>query len=200
MGRWTKHLRWVVFVTVGETLGFGVAAIIAVWATNSGVDDMVRFVIAMGGGAIEGAVLGLGQWLGLGRPPRPGATAWIGATAVAAAGAWALGMTPSAVGIDLGNPLAVAALGVGALALLASIPFAQWLIARRRGTARWIPVNMGAWAVGILWTFAPSPFIDESSPLALVIALYVVAGVLMAATVAVLTASTAIRLFGPDAR
>ena len=43
-------------------------------------------------------------------------------------------------------------------------------------------------AVSILWTFAPSPFIDERSPVALVVALYVAAGVLMAVTFACLTA------------
>ena len=44
-----------------------------------------------------------------------------------------------------------------------------------------------AWLVGIAFTFLPSPFIDESSPPALVFALFAVGGVLMASTVALLT-------------
>jgi hypothetical protein len=55
---------------------------------------------------------------------------------------------------------------------------------------------MGAWLVAILWTFAPSPFIDEQTALPVVAALYVVAGLLMAVTVAALTAPLARSLFG----
>ena len=84
---------------------------------------------------------------------------------------------------------------VGAVLLLVSIPFAQWLALARPHTARWVPVNAAAWAVSILWTFAPSPFIDERSPVPLVVGLYVVAGVLMAVTFACLTAPLALRLF-----
>ena len=84
----------------------------------------------------------------------------------------------------------------GALVLLAAIPTAQWLVIRHRPRSlRWIPGNMGAWAAAVLWTAAPSPFIDENSPIVLVALLYVAAGVLMAATVAVLTAPLARSVF-----
>ena len=84
---------------------------------------------------------------------------------------------------------------VGAVLLLVSIPFAQWLALARPRTARWVPVNAAAWAVAILWTLAPSPFIDERSPVLLVVGLYAAAGVLMAVTFACLTAPLALRLF-----
>ena len=48
----------------------------------------------------------------------------------------------------------------------------------------------------MLWTFAPSPIVDDSTSFAALIAVYAIAGLLMAATVASLTASTARRLFG----
>src|SRR5690606_14583626 len=143
-------------------------------------------------------LLGVGQWLGMGRPGRPSAGAWITATALAAGAAWAIGMTPSVVGLDLTSPGAIVLVGVGGAILLLSIPTAQWAVVRTREAARWIPVNVGAWAAAILWTFAPSPFIDESSPVELVVALYVVAGLLMALTVAVFTARTASRLFAVE--
>ncbi|WP_431246734.1 hypothetical protein [Leifsonia xyli] len=88
---------------------------------------------------------------------------------------------------------------LGALVIVASIPTAQWAALRRPHSARWIPVNMGAWAAGVLWTFAPSPIVDETTPVGTLVLLYVLAGVLMALTVAVLTAPTAYRLFGPGA-
>jgi hypothetical protein len=51
----------------------------------------------------------------------------------------------------------------------------------------WVPINMVAWLVGIVFTFLPSPWVDESTPAAVVFALFAVGGVLMATTVAVLT-------------
>jgi hypothetical protein len=114
-------------------------------------------------------------------------------------GPLALGMMPSTLGVDLGEPVALIALGVGGIVRLTSIPVAQWLVLARPGTFRWVPVDAGAWSVAILWTFAPSPFIDEQSPIVVVAALYVTAGVLMAVTFASLTAGVAGSLFLPGA-
>jgi len=191
--------RWIVTVSVAEALGFAVASGVALAVTFRGLDGAAAFVLPIAGGAIEGALLGTGQWLAMGRR-RPLAIAWIGATAVGATIAWTLGMLPSTLGADFSTPWALAVVGVGAIALLASIPVAQWLTLRSRvgghpSVARWVPVNMAAWAVAVLWTLAPSPFIDERSPVALVATLYVLAGILMAVTIATLTSSTARKLF-----
>lgn len=187
-------LRWTLTVTAAETLGFAVAALTAVGVTALGVSDAARYPIVVAAGAVEGALLGAGQYLAMReRRPRPGA--WIGATSAAAAFAWAVGMLASLIPSVLSPGLVV----VGGLLIVASIPTAQWAVLRRPRTLRWIPVNMGAWAVGVLWTIAPSPIVDESTPVGVIVLLYVLAGVLMAGTVAVLTASTAARLFGPRA-
>jgi len=74
-----------------------------------------------------------------------------------------------------------------------SIPLAHWLVLARPHTFRWVPVNVGAWAVSILWTFAQSPLVDEQSLVALVAAL--TEGVLMAVTFACLPAGVARGLF-----
>lgn len=158
---------------------------------------MPGLLLTVAGGAVEGALLGGGQWLAM-RPQRPSAGRWIPATAIGAVLAWTLGMLPSTLGIEFASPVMLAGVVAGAGVLLASIPTAQWVALGRPRTARWIPVNMGAWAVGLLWTFAPSPIIDERSPVALVIALYVIAGLLMALTVAAITMPTARRLFGGE--
>jgi hypothetical protein len=188
--------RWIFAVSVGEGVGFAIATTVAVLTIVGGIDGPARLALVIVGGAFEGTALALGQYLGM-REGRPIAWRWIGATALAAAIAWTLGMLPSTVGVDLGSPVVLIAIGVGGIALLASIPFAQWLVLDRPRTFRWVPVNAGAWAVSILWTFAPSPFIDERSPILLVAALYVVAGVLMAVTFACLTAGVARSLFFP---
>jgi hypothetical protein len=187
--------RWIVAVTVGEAIGFAIAAGVAVGTVVLAIPDPWRYLAIVAGGAVEGATLGAAQLIGMGAH-RPDARKWIGATAFGAAVAWSLGMVPSTLALTLTSPLAIVMLVFGAVALLASIPVAQWLTIRRRvDVLRWIPVNMGAWAIAILWTFAPSPIVDESTTLGVLILVYAVAGLLMAATVAALTATTARRLF-----
>ena len=188
-------VRWIAAVTVGETLGFAVAATVAVAVTAAGpaIDVWAAYAMIVAGGAVEGALLGLAQQWAAGRAQL--GPAWVVATSGGAALAWSLGMLPSTLGVDLRNPVGIAVVVVGALVLLASIPTAQWLALHRRRTARWIPVTMGAWTVAVLWTVAPSPIIDERTPAALVVVAYLCAGVLMAVTIAALTAPTAASLF-----
>ena len=188
--------RWIIAVTVGEALGFAVAAVAAIGAAALALPDPWRYLALVCAGAVEGATLGAAQLVGMGAH-RPPARLWIAATALGAAIAWSIGMLPSTFALPLMSPLGIVMLVVGGVALLASIPVAQWLVIRSRAhAARWIPVNMGAWALGVLWTFAPSPIVDESTSFAALIAVYAIAGLLMAATVASLTATTARRLFG----
>ena len=137
-------------------------------------------MLVIAAGAVEGRPA-IGQYTGM-RVHRPPPGRWIGATAGAAAFAWTLGMLPSTLGLDLASAMMLILVAIGAVLLLVSIPLAQWLALSRPRTALWVPVNAGAWLVSILWTFAPSPFIDERSPVPLVVALYVTAGVLMAVT------------------
>jgi hypothetical protein len=183
-------------VSAGEGIGFAIATTVAVLTIVGGINGPGRLTLVIIGGAFEGVALALGQYLGM-REGRPVIWRWVGATALAAAIAWTLGMLPSTVGIDLGSPVALIGVGVGGIVLLASIPLAQWLVLDRPRSFRWVPVNAGAWGVSILWTFAPSPLIDESSPVPMVAALYVVAGILMALTFACLTSGVARKLFFP---
>jgi hypothetical protein len=90
---------------------------------------------------------------------------------------------------------AVAA-GVGGLMLLTSLPLAQYFVLRDdvRRPVLWIPINIGAWLLGIAWTLAPSPMVDEATPIAALILIYGIAGFCMAATVAVVTGVGMIRL------
>ncbi len=190
--------RWILLVSIGEASGFAVAAAVAILTIVWGTPDPWRLLLVVAAGAVEGAALATGQYAAMGtRRPRRGL--WVGATAGAASLAWLIGMLPSTLGLDIDLAAAVPLLVVGGLVLLATIPVAQWLALRRDDAARWIPVTMAAWLVAIAWTAAPSPFVDESSPIWLIGVLYVGAGILMAVTVASLTARTAWSLFGIDA-
>jgi hypothetical protein len=189
--------RWIVRVAVAEAAGFAVAAGAGVALAASAAPASIAFPVAITAGAVEGLALGAGQYWAM-RSRKPPRGVWVGATAGAAAFAWALGMLPSTIGVEFGSPVTWVLLALGAVLLLASIPVAQWIVLRaagRRDAAAWVPVTMGAWAVAVLWTAAPSPFVDESSPIALVVVLYVLAGALMAVTVAALTEPLARRLF-----
>ena len=193
--------RWIVSVTLAEAAGFAIPAaaggILNLLAAPPGV-VYPAMVLA---GSCEGALLGFGQSIGFGRAvPR---WTWVLATAAGAAVAWSIGMLPGSLGgIDFGSPWAIVFTAVLGCLLLLSIPTLQWSVLRRHGpqAAFWIPVNAGAWAAGILWTLAPSPFIDERTPAPVVFSVYVVAGLLMAATVAVLTGFAARRIASESAR
>jgi hypothetical protein len=139
---------------------------------------------------VEGALLGTAQADCLYRwGVLPVRRWWIAATSVAAAVAWSLGMLPSTLGGLRWNAETAVLVGIGALILLTSIPLAQYFVLRDhlRRAVLWIPINMVAWLAGIAWTLAPSPLVDQSTPVPSLILIYGIAGLCMAATVAIIT-------------
>lgn len=174
----------------GETAGF--AVVVAVMAATQDLSPAPHYALAVAAGGIEGALLGAGQahaMSGL-RLPRRVLRRWPVVTSAAAMLAWAIGMLPSSIaGIAWGSAMAWAAAVVGGAVLLLSIPSAQYLLLRSAvpGASSWIGFNVLAWLVGIGWTFAPSPLVDQSTKTAALIAAYGVAGLLMATTVAIIT-------------
>ncbi|MFE5670753.1 hypothetical protein ACFQ58_03990 [Agromyces sp. NPDC056523] len=188
--------RWVGFTVLGESLGFLIPVTGFALAGMLGLDAWSAWLLLVVFGAGEGALLGLGQSIGLrGSSAEVPAGRWVAATAVAASVAWSIGMLPSSladlgVAIDWGSPVTWAGVGVAGLVLLATIPTAQFPVLARAGVSRawrWVPLNMCAWLVGLAFTFLPSPFVDESTPPAMMFAAFGIAGVLMASTVALLT-------------
>lgn len=191
--------RWILFVTIGEAIGFLVPAATGAFTASPSLErwQMPLLILA---GIGEGALLGTTQALATRRfRRRPPLWGWIGATALGAAIAWSCGLGISAIAQSSAVPVAaviVAAIVLG-LAGLAAMPTLQYLTIRRTipRAAVWIPVNAGAWVAGIGWTILPSPFIDESTPLQTLILAYALAGLFMATTVAAFTAPLARRLF-----
>lgn len=189
--------RWIIAVTLGETLGFTIAAVVGGTLASASAPAALAYPVMIAAGAVEGACLGAGQAAGFGKPAPVRLTTWIVATAFGAAAAWAIGLLPSTItGFTLDNSLAVVLTALGAITLLASIPVLQWVVLRRsiRPASLWIPANMAGWAVGILWTLAPSPFIDEFTPFSAILATFAIAGMLMAVTVATVTGIAAWRV------
>jgi hypothetical protein len=188
--------RWVGFTVLGEGLGFLIPVTAFALASALGLNGWAAWAILVVFGAGEGALLGVGQALGArGSRAEVPVGRWAAVTAVAASVAWAIGMLPPTLAdlgadIDWTSPSTWAVAAPAALLLLATIPLAQRPVLAQAGVPRswwWVPINMVAWLVGIVFTFLPSPWVDESTPAAVVFALFAVGGVLMATTVAVLT-------------
>ena len=187
--------RWVGFVVAGESVGFLVPVTGFALAAAMGLQGWWAWGLLVVLGAGEGALLGLGQSLALrGTTAAVPVGRWVAVTAGAASVAWGIGMLPTTlsdlgVQLDWSAPASWVVIGVAGLVLLATIPLAQWpvLAGTLRRAWRWIPLNMAAWLVGIGFTFAPSPFVDESTPGWLTFVSFAIGGVLMATTVAVVT-------------
>jgi hypothetical protein len=191
-----RLVRWVLVVTLGEAVGFSVPAAVGAAVTGASWGPLETLVAIVLAGSVEGALLGAAQadclyrWRVL-----PARRWWIVATSVGAAVAWSLGMLPSTFDVRWTAATVVGA-GVGGLLLLTSLPLAQYFVLRDhvRRPALWIPINIAAWLLGIAWTLAPSPVVDQSTPAGALILIYGIAGLCMAATVAVVTGVGMIRL------
>lgn len=189
--------RWVLIVTLGETLGLSVPAGVGVAVTAVSWRRLATFVAIVLPGSVEGALLGLAQADCLYRwAVSPVRRSWVLATSLGATLAWSLGTLPSLLGGLKWTAGSLIAAATGALILLASLPLAQYVVLRDHVSRAiwWIPINMAAWLAGIAWTLVPSPWVDQSTPIGSLIVMYGVAGLCMAATVAVITGLGMIRL------
>ncbi|MET7772743.1 hypothetical protein [Nocardia sp. NPDC005366] len=192
--------RWFISVTMGEFLGFMAPAAAGALTVNAA--PVLMAAVLLGAGAVEGAVLGWFQArvlrtavAGL-RPSH-----WIVATVLGALIAWSVGSVPFLTDGLAGWPatVAVPAMVVGGTVLLLSIGVCQWFVLRRRvsGSARWIAATALAWLGGLL-AFAAftSPLWQPGQGVALVAAIGVVGGLLMAAVMAAITGWFLVRILG----
>lgn len=182
-------------MVLAEGLGFLIPVSGLALAGALGLDGWAAWALLVVCGAGEGALLGLGQSLALrGSSAEVPIGRWVAVTAGAASVAWSIGMLPPTLA-DIGAPPDWAApgtwivAGAAGLVLLASIPLAQWPVLAQsvRRAWRWVPLNMAAWLVGLVFTFLPSPFVDESTSAGVVFLFFAMGGVLMALTVAIIT-------------
>jgi hypothetical protein len=193
--------RWVLFVSLGELLAFTIPSFVGGVAWQLEAAPVTLYVALVAAGAGEGAVLGTAQWLALRHElPRVRARAWIGATSLAAAFAWSLGLLPSTLGEHLEIVplvLLVPALAVGGLTMLFSIGVAQALVVRRQVARawRWAVANALAWCLALICAivFMSVLLTEETSPAAGVV-IGVVAGALMGVIVAALTGWALVRI------
>jgi Ca2+-transporting ATPase len=193
-GRGSVRSRWIVRTLVGELLGFAIPGTVGATAAALGAGPVLLATLVVVAGAGEGYVLGAAQAPVL-VDVLPGLRGgeWRRATALGAVLAWALGMGASGVRDLPGAPpvaLLILLAAVMGVAGLLALPVAQWRVLRGRlpRAGRWIPGTAGAWALAVLLCVAVvSIGIGPGTPLAAAIAIGLLGGAVMAATIAVLT-------------
>jgi hypothetical protein len=198
---WPLWRKWTKWVTLGELAGFTVPALVGVLASAAGAPSGLLYAAMLPAGAFEGACLGYAETRALrGHLPQIPAGQFTAATAAAAVLAYGLGMLPSTLGEgldDVPDLLLFSAVGAGALVLLLSIGTAQALVLRQSGLDAWwwIAATAGAWLAALaVFLLVATPLWQPGQPLAITIVVAILAGCLMAATVAVLTGFSAVRL------
>jgi hypothetical protein len=198
---WALWRRWTLAVTLGESAGFCAPAVAGGLAAVAGWPTGASLAAILAAGAVEGYVLGAAQaWALRTAVPTLQARAFAAVTGAAAVLAYAIALTPSTLGERIHDvPLAVAvpAAAIGGLGLLASIGTAQWLVLRRAGcnVPWWIASTAAGWLAGLtVFMAVATPLWQPGQPASLVVVIGVLAGVLMAATVAATTGFAAVRL------
>ena len=168
----------------------------------AGIGDGIRAVVLVIAGGLEGAVLGWAQSRVLrGAIPALSARAWVSRTALAAAAAWVIGLSPSLLWERLRSPVLTWSLAVvGGMLLLASIGVAQWSVLRHHvpGSASWIGWTALGWLAGLLvFTLVTTPLWRPGESAAVIAAIGALGGALMAVTVGAVTGVGLVRLARP---
>lgn len=181
--------RWLTSVTLAEALGFLVPACVGIVAFRLGLEPYARSAWVVAAGACEGFALGMGQAWAWPLPVRRLRYALL--SALGAGTVWAAAMTFVRFAADSGEaPGVVIALGIATGAFgLCALGAAQWLELRHHTPAarRWIAWTALAWVLALPLSFAPSPFVDETTPVAVLVALWACAGLTMAYVMALVT-------------
>lgn len=191
--------RWITVTVLGEAIGFGGAM-----AVGRGVFSLVGepgtgalaelFMLGLSAtaGLVEGACLGLAQWLVLRRIfPRLPLRHWVLFTAVGAALAWVIGMGAGTHAPALAPPAVVLVVIIMAAGLVlgALLGAAQALALRRHigGVGPWIFASALGWMIGLLFAFIGVAMTPEPGASLYNVAVMVACGAAMAIAPAIAT-------------
>ena len=173
-------VRWVGANTLGETIGLGFTAIVAVAVASAGDTGRLALVVAaaaalVAAGAVEGVAVGYAQWRVLRGPLATlRARSWVLATVIGAVVAWTLGLVPSTLAGGAGEggapPVSaavqylLAALMGFVLGPVLGVP--QWRVLRRfvPHAGRWVLANAAAWAAGMPVIFLAAGNVPPGAP------------------------------------
>lgn len=193
----SAHLRrdWTLAVALGELVGFVPPAVTGASLAALGAPDAAMVLGLTAAGALEGPSVGAAQAAVLRHhSPEVDRRRWVRATAAGAALEWFVGMGGGAL---MGSGVAPPALLLVVLvpawtAALLAMGFLQWRVLQVTvpHSGRWVPVNAGAWLLGVMIVVVALSAAPNSWPGALHAVIGVAAAVLMGLTVGALTART----------
>lgn len=184
-------------VTLAEATGYLAPALTGILTARAGWPERSAALAVVAAGFVEGFVLGSGQARAFPFPVRRLSYALL--TGAAAMVVWAIVMALMVVTPVL-PPAAAISLGlVAGLVALAAIGSAQWieLHPHVEHAHRWIGWTALAWLLALPLSFAPGPFVDETTPLAQHVVLWAAGGLLMAFVMALVTWQGVRRLCWP---
>jgi hypothetical protein len=191
--------RWITVTVLGEAIGFGGAM-----AVGRGVFSLVGepgtgalaelFMLGLSAtaGLVEGACLGLAQWLVLRTVfPRLPLRHWVLYTAVGAALAWIIGMGAGSHAPAVSPPpvVLIAIIMAAGLVLGGLLGAAQALALRRHigGVGPWIFASALGWMIGLLFAFIGVAMTPEPGASLYNVAVMVACGAAMAIAPAITT-------------
>jgi hypothetical protein len=179
--------RWLIVVTLAETMGFLVPASAGVLSTKAGIGGTSQAALLVASGFVEGLALGAGQSWAFPLPVRR--IRYTLLTTAAAGIVWSSVMLLTSVGGAA--PVAILVLAALATALvgLAAIGSSQWIELRHHveRAHRWILWTALAWVAALPLSFAPGPLVDELTPVSSQVVLWGCGGLLMAYVMALIT-------------
>lgn len=192
-GREPRH-RWLIGVTTAETAGYLVPSLVGILATRAGWPERDRAIAVVAGGLLEGLALGAGMAWALPVTVRRLRFALL--TSLGGGLVWAVVMSVMLVAGSLRGAVAIVIFVLAGLVGLASIGTAQWLELRHhaRNARRWIVWTAVAWCIALPMSFAPGPFVDETTPLPVHVVFWGCGGLVMAFALALVLWRPARRL------
>ena len=158
VAKWQLWWHWILATTIGELFGFGLISVVGV-AVSSTSNQSLQVLLILAG-ILEGAAIGLAQWLVL-RHYLPNSSLWVVATAGGAFLCWIMGMIPSTL-LSLDETETIALEAVSYLMILvigaflgAVLGFTQWLVLKIYipRSLWWILGNAIGWSISIAIAF-----------------------------------------------
>ncbi|MFA5867945.1 MAG: hypothetical protein WC891_08335 [Actinomycetota bacterium] len=190
--------KWVLYTALGELFGFlapvaaGVIGALIIGEATSPLGIAATLLLAAVGGLGEGSILAAWQAAILKkRLPDLNRARFIIYTALAAALAWIIGMSPSTINNSVELPVWVwIVIGIiGVPFFLVSIGGAQWLELRKHVKKAWIWIiaNAIAWPAGVMIPVFGIQLVPDTSAVWVFVAAGIISGVMMGAAVGAIT-------------
>jgi hypothetical protein len=185
--RTSPRHRWVIGVSLAEMLGFLLPASMGAITALAGVEGVTQFMLLVLAGCGEGLLLGYGQSRMM--PLQLSRWRFTWKTAIGAGLAWLCIMSAMMLMQRETSAVMIPLILVLVVTGFFSIGVIQWTELKTRSdkASQWIFWTALAWLVALPISFAPSPLVDEKTPVSSLVVLWGCSGLMMAYVMATIT-------------